>query len=528
MEMINDTIGSILEKITERYPGRDALIHAEKGTRYTYQLLLWQVDRAASGLASYGVKRGDHVAIWAANVPEWLISMLAIVRLGAVFVPIDPGAGPEDLKYILDQAACGVLMASEELAEGVASMEIPSLENIIVISPPKSHGIGIPWQELMDRGETIKPEKIRQMAEAVFPDDPVAIMYTSGTTGKPKGVVVDHLGLINKSFCSTERQKITEQDRLCLFFPLFHMFGNTCIALSGLIRGAALVMPSEDFDPVHILTTVFNERCTAIYGSPAMFIGLLENHAFSKERWATVRTGIVGGAPCPMELMKRLVEEIGVSDLTVAYGITETSSWITMTRPDDPLSLRVGTIGTALPSNEVKIVDPETGEDRPHDTQGELCTRGFLMKEYYRMPGATAAAVDRDGWFHSGDLGEMDEKGYFKITGRLKDVIVRDETDIYPVEVEECLYQHPDVSEVQVFGVPHAEKGQEVVAWVKLKENAQLDDRALMDFSDAHMAEALRPHYFKIVKDFPMTRSGKVQKFVLSEMAAKELQTEIS
>jgi len=523
MEMINDTIGSILEKMAQRYPLRDALVHVEKGTRYTYQLLSWQVDRAALGLVAYGVKRGDHVALWAANIPEWLISMLAIVKLGALFVPIDPGAGPEDLKYILDQAECGVLMVSGELAEGTASLEIPSLLNIIVISPSQSKGIGISWPELINRGETVKPEKIREMAEAVLPDDPVAIMYTSGTTGKPKGVVVDHLGLINKSLCSTERQKITEQDRLCLFFPLFHMFGNTCIALSGLIRGAALVMPSEDFDPVSILATVFDEGCTAIYGSPAMFIGLLEHQAFSKDRWTKVRTGIVGGAPCPMELMKRLVEEIGVSDLTVAYGITETSSWITMTHPHDPLSLRVGTIGTALPCNEVKIVNPATGEDHPTDTQGELCTRGLLMKEYFRMPGATAAAVDRDGWFHSGDLGEMDEKGYFKITGRLKDVIVRDETEIYPVEVEECLYQHPDVSEVQVFGVPHAEKGQEVVAWVKLKENAQTDDRELADFSDAHVAEGMRPRYFKIVNDFPMTRSGKVQKFILSEMAAKEL-----
>ena len=522
METANDTIGGMLEKIAQRHPERDALIHREKGTRYTYQLLSWQVDQVVFGLAGLGVKRGDHVAIWAANIPEWLISMLAIAKLGAVFVPVDPGAAPEDLKYILEQAECEALMVSGELAEETSVIEIPSLENIIVISPGPA-AVGIPWLELISRGETVKPEKIRQMVAAVRPQDPVAIMYTSGTTGKPKGVVVDHLGLINKSLCSTERQKITEADRLCLFFPLFHMFGNTCIALSGLIRGAALVVPSETFDPVKVLNTVFSEECTAIYGSPAMFIALLEHHAFTKDRWGTVRTGIVGGAPCPMELMKRLVEEIGVSDLTVAYGITETSSWITMTHPDDPLSLRVGTIGTPLPCNEVKIVDPRTGEDLAPHTQGELCTRGFLMQEYYRMPGATAAAVDRDGWFHSGDLGEMDEHGYFKITGRLKDVIVRDDIEIYPVEVEECLYQHPDVSEVQVFGVSHLEKGQEVVAWVKLKENVQVDERDLVAFSNVHVAEGMRPRHFKIVNDFPMTRSGKVQKFVLTAMAEKEL-----
>ena len=369
----------------------------------------------------------------------------------------------------------------------------------------------------------MSPEQIQQMADAVRPEDPVAIMYTSGTTGIPKGVVVDHLGLINKSLCSTERQRITRADRLCLFFPLFHMFGNTCIALSGLIRGAALVMPSANFDPAEVLCTVKSEACTAIYGSPAMFIGLLEHSLFDKAHWHTVRTGIVGGAPCPMELMKRLVEEIGVSDLTVAYGITETSSWITMTHPDDPLSLRVGTIGTTLACNEVTIVNPRTGEDFPPNTQGEVCARGYLMKEYYRMPGATAAAIDREGWFHSGDLGEMDENGYFKITGRLKDVIVRDGTEIYPVEVEEALYRHPDVSEVQVFGVPHPEKGQEVVAWVKLKEKSRLNERDLASFANAHVAEEMRPRHYKIVSEFPMTRSGKVQKFILSEMAAKEL-----
>ncbi len=415
-------------------------------------------------------------------------------------------------------------MVSGELAEKMTAFETLSLSHIVEISPG-SRGIGILWPEMMRRGETVSAAQMRALADAVLPQDPVAIMYTSGTTGKPKGVVVDHLGLIKKSLCSTERQLITEKDRLCLFFPLFHMFGNTCIALSGLMRGAALVMPSADFDPFRVLPAVKNEQCTAIYGSPAMLIGLLEHALFHVGDWQTVRTGIVGGAPCPMELMKRLVEEVGVSQLTVAYGITETSSWITMTHPDDPLTRRVGTIGTSLACNEVKIVNPRTGEDLPPNTQGELCTRGYLMKEYYRMPGATAAAVDREGWFHSGDLGEVDEAGYFKITGRLKDVIVRDEREIYPVEVEESLYGHPEVLEVQVFGVPHPEKGQEVAAWVKLKEKAQLSEQGLAAFAESHVAETIRPGYLKIVKEFPMTRSGKVQKFVLSEMAARELGT---
>ncbi len=521
MKTANGTIGGMLEKIALRYPERDALIHVEKGTRYTYQLLFWQVERVARGLAALGVERRDHVAIWAANVPEWLISMLAIAKLGAVFVPVDPGAGPDDLKYILEQSECKILMVSDQLAEKMDSVNLPPLQQIIVMSPGPD-GVGVAWPDLMQKGEGGMAETVLQMAQAVRPEDPAAIMYTSGTTGKPKGVVVDHSGLIHKSLCATERQKITEADRLCLFFPLFHMFGNTCIALSGLIRGAALVMPSESFDPASVLQAVSGEACTAIYGSPAMFIALVEHATFHKPDWQTVRTGIVGGAPCPMELMKKLVDEIGISELTVAYGITETSSWITMTHPDDPLPLRVGTIGTPLSCNEVKIVDPRTGEDLPPNNQGELCTRGYIMKEYYHMPGATAAAIDREGWFHSGDLGETDEKGYFKITGRLKDVIVRDKTEIYPVEVEECFYGHPDVSEVQVFGVPHPGKGQEVAAWVKLKDGTQVEEQDLAAFAHDHVAESIRPRYFKIVHEFPMTRSGKVQKFVLSEMAEKE------
>ena len=525
MEIVKDTIGSILDKIAQTYPARDALIYSQKGAHYTYQLLSWQVDRAARGLLALGIKRGDHMAIWAGNMPEWIVSMLAMAKVGAVFVPVDPEADSGDLKYILDQAECVALLVSGDLAEKAVAIKTPLLKHIVVVSP-RSEGIGMDWPEMMIKGERVKPETLKEAADAVLPEDPVSIMYTSGTTGKPKGVVVDHLGLLNKSLCATKRQKISEVDRLCLFFPLFHMFGNTCIALSGLIRGAALVMPSETFDPSAVLEMIAAEACTGIYGSPAMFIALLEHKSFNKAHWQTVRTGIVGGAPCPMELMKRLVEEIGVSDLTVAYGITETSSWITMTHPHDPISLRVGTIGTPLSCNEVKIADPRTGGDLPPGTQGELCARGYLMKEYYRMPGATAAAIDRDGWFHSGDLGEMDQNGYFKITGRLKDVIVRDGREIFPVEVEECLYGHPEISEVQVFGVRHPEKGQEVAAWVKVREKSSLDELSLAAFADAYVAKEMRPGYFKIVNKFPMTRSGKVQKFVLSELAEKEMKND--
>jgi fatty-acyl-CoA synthase len=300
------------------------------------------------------------------------------------------------------------------------------------------------------------------------------------------------------------------------------MFGNTCICLAGLLQGAAMVMPCTAFDPVKILEAIPREGCTAIYGSPSMMIALLEHPDFRKEHWETLARGTIGGAPCPMELMKRIVEDVGVSEITVSYGITETSSWITMTHPSDPIELKVSTIGTPLACNEVKIVDPNTGEDLPPGGQGELCTRGFLMKEYYKMPAATAAAIDRDGWFHSGDLGVMDERGYVRITGRLKDVIVREGIEIYPTELEEILYGIPQISEVQVFGFPHPEKGQEVAAWVKLKEGAELGIEEVYRYAEERMEADKRPGYLRFVTDFPMTRSGKIQKFRLAEMAEKE------
>jgi fatty-acyl-CoA synthase len=399
--------------------------------------------------------------------------------------------------------------------------EIPNLKYMFVIAD-KSYPEMTTWRELKTIGKTADPAVLNQMEDAVNPEDPVAIMYTSGTTGKPKGVVVDHLGLINKSMFSTERQGINSTDRLCLFFPLFHMFGNTCIALAGLLKGAALIMPCQTFDPSGILEAIYEESCTAIYASPSMIISLLEHPQFSKREWRAVQKGIIGGAPCPMELMRRLVEDIGVASITVAYGITETSSWVTMTHPDDPIELRVSTIGMPLTCNEVKIVDPATGEDLPPDTQGELCTKGFLMKEYYKMPGATAAAIDRNGWFHTGDLGEMDRKGYVKITGRLKDVIIREGIEIYPVEVEEVIYRLSEVSEVQVFGFPHQKKGQEVAAWVRVREGCELSVDELAEHVKGHMDAGVVPGHFKIVSDFPMTRSGKVQKFKMADEAQKE------
>jgi fatty-acyl-CoA synthase len=528
MEIVRKTIGQMLNETAERYPNREALVHTDVGIRYNYSLLLWEVDRAAKGLMNFGIEKGDRVAILAPNIPEWIVAMLALNKIGALFIPLDPAIAAKELGYLLNQSESKAIILArglegEEYVDMFFSIkdEVASLEHAFVIAT-QSYPEAVPWTELTASGDDVAPEILAKREKEVRPEDSVAIMYTSGTTGLPKGVVLDHLGLINKSVASTRRQGLVHEDKVCLFFPLFHMFGNTCIALSSLLVGATLVMPCLAFDPSKVLGAISKQKCTAIHGSPSMIIGVLDHPDFQKRRFGTVKKGILGGAPCPMELMKKLVQNVGVSDITVAYGITEASSWITMTHPDDPLDLRVSTIGTPLECNEVKIVDPATGEDLPRKSQGEMCVRGFLMKGYYKMPGATSSAIDRDGWFHTGDLGEIDDRGYVKITGRLKDVIVRDGVEVYPAELEEILYTIPEVSEVQVFGFPHPKKGQEVAAWIKPKDGARFSLDDLVRFAKRRMDGKKIPHYFKVVKTFPMTRSGKVQKYKLAEMAQKE------
>jgi fatty-acyl-CoA synthase len=509
MQVIHKTIGGLLEEMAAAYPQQDAVIHSEMGVRYHFKRLSREIDRSARGFIKLGINAGDKVGLWAHNTPEWLLSFLGITKIGAITVPIDPNATTENLHFILAQSECSGLIISggtenrktEEMALA-AKKQMPALQFIIVLGDASAEEM-IPWADFLALAAGVSDQALAEKAQAVQATNPMAIMYTSGTTGQPKGVVLDHLGLINKSMVGTERQGITAEDRLCLFFPLFHMMGNTCIALAGLLRGAALIMPCETFDPPKVLQAISQEKCTAVYGSPSMLIALIDHPEFQKEGWNTVSRGIIGGAPCPIELMRRIVEDIGVSEITVAYGITETSSWITMTHP-------------------VKIVDPGSGEQLASNQQGELCTRGFLMKEYYKMPAATAAAVDKDAWFHTGDLGEMDEKGYVRITGRLKDVIVRDGAEIYPVEVEEIIYQLPEISEAQVFGFPHPQKGQEVAAWVKLKTGSELSLDRIAQHVKRHLAEGVWPKHYKIVSAFPMTGSGKIQKFKLAEMGQRE------
>ncbi len=521
MKPVIETIGRVIGKVAGERPDHPALIHTEMGVRYSYRQLWRESGEIALGLLALGISKGDRVAVWAPNLPEWIISMLALARVGALIVPLDPGADSENIAYILSQSESrGLILSGASREEILREIRpgLPDLKAVISMEDILLDG-AISWTQLKAAGEDTDPERLAIMEKTQHPGDPIAIMYTSGTTGSPKGVVLDHLGLINKSLFATQRQGIEGTDRLCLFFPLFHMFGNTCITLAGLLRGATLVMPSRDFDPAKILQAIAGERCTAIYGAPSMMVALLEHPAFDKRHWEPVRKGIIGGAPCPMALMKRLVEEIGISDITVGYGLTETASWITMTHADDPIDLRVSTVGTPLACNEVRVISPATGEGMPPGMQGEICARGFIMKEYYKMPGATNAAIDREGWLHTGDLGEMDENGYVRITGRLKDVIVRNGIEVYPVELEEVLYTLPDIIEAQVFGYPHSEKGQEVAAWVRIKEGSALSLEEIAAHMRKHVPPNQLPGNYKIVTSFPMTRSGKIQKFKLARMA---------
>ncbi len=524
MKPIHETIGRVVGKVVEEKPDHPALIHVEMGVRYSYGQAWRESGEVARGLLALGIGKGDRVALWAPNLPEWILSMLALARVGALMVPIDPGAGSENIGYILKQSESrGVILSGASRGKIFREVQpgLPDLKVVISMEESSLDG-AISWAQLKDTGADIDQKELEKVEKAQRPDDPIAIMYTSGTTGNPKGVVLDHLALLNKTLFATERQGIDGSDRLCLFFPLFHMFGNTCITLAGFLRGATLVMPSRDFNPDKILQAISEERCTAIYGSPSMMVALLEHPSFDKQDWEPIRKGIIGGASCPMALMSRLVEDIGITDITVGYGLTETASWITMTRPGDPIELRVATVGLPLECNEVRVISPSTGEDMPPGTQGEICARGFIMKEYYKMPGATAAAIDREGWLHTGDLGEMDENGYVKITGRLKDVIVRDGVEIYPVELEEILYALPDIIEAQVFGYPHPEKGQEVAAWVRVKEGATLTVEEIATYMKEHVPPEQVPGDYRIVTSFPMTRSGKIQKFKLAQMATGE------
>jgi fatty-acyl-CoA synthase len=539
------TVGGLLDQMAERFPDNDAVVYVERDFRYSYREFNDICRKVAKGLISLGVKKGDHISIWANNVPEWVILQFATAKIGAILVTINTSYRSAELEYILKQSdsnvlfmvqsfkgtdyvetLCDVVPEFKDAAGGFSRSEkLPFLEQVVYIGEVTPAGM-INFTELYAMADLVDDATLAAIEAGLSPHDVINMQYTSGTTGFPKGVMLTHFNIVNNGFNIGECMRFTEKDRLCIPVPFFHCFGCVLGVMACVTHGAAMV-PVETFSPLLVLQAIEKERCTAVHGVPTMFIAELEHPDFEKYDLTSLRSGIMAGSPCPIEVMKRVIRDMHASEITIAYGQTESSPVITQTRTDDPIELRVATVGRALPDVEVKIVDIETGTTLPPGKQGELCTRGYLvMKGYYKMPEETAKVIDAEGWLHTGDLAVMDEHGYCKITGRIKNMIIRGGENIYPREIEEFLYTHPKISDTQVYGVPDRKYGEQVMAAIVLKKGVEMTEDEVKNFCRDKIAHYKIPHYVKFVDSYPMTASGKIQKFKLREMAIRELQLE--
>jgi fatty-acyl-CoA synthase len=543
--LLHFTLGALLEDTARRFPDNDALVYPDRGLRLSYREFDALCDRVAKGLMAIGVKKGEHLAIWATNVPEWVVLQFATAKIGAVLVTVNTSYKSAELEYVLNQSDSTTLFLVQgfkdtnyvetvntvvpELTSApfgqLACAKLPFLKNVIFLGSAAPAGM-LAYAELEKLGEKITDAELAAVKASLDEHEVINMQYTSGTTGFPKGVMLTHHNLVNNGFNIGECMKFTEQDRLCIPVPFFHCFGCVLGVLACVTHGSTMV-PVETFNPEAVLKAIEAERCTAVHGVPTMFIAEMEHPAFRKYDLSTLRSGIMAGSPCPIEVMKRVIRDMHCSEITITYGQTESSPGITMTRTDDPIELRVASVGRALPDVEVKIIDIETGAALPPGKQGELCTRGYhVMKGYYKMPEETAKAIDGDGWLHTGDLAVMDENGYCKITGRIKNMIIRGGENVYPREIEEFLYTHPKVADVQVYGVPDAKYGEQVMAAVKIKDGVSCSEEEIKDFCRGRIANYKIPYYVKFVDEYPMTASGKIQKFKLREMAIRELRLE--
>ena len=546
------TIGDLLYRQADRFGDRDALVHVDWDLRYTWSQFRDECDYIARGLMALGISKGDHVALWATNYPEWVVAQFATAQIGAVLVTVNPAYRTHELEYLLRQSDAAALMlignfrssdyvgilgeVVPELAHSVPgqlqSEKLPGLRNVIYIAPHDGSTAVTPpgmfaWDDLRALGEEITPDALAQCQADCHPADVICIMYTSGTTGNPKGVMLTHHNLVANATYTREGLQFTEEDRLCIPVPFYHCFGSVLGTLCCAAAAAAMVVPSEYFDPGKALVAVEKEHCTAIHGVPTMFIAELEHPDFDQFDLGSLRTGIMAGSPCPIEVMRQVIDRMGCVEMTVGYGLTEAAPIITLTRSDDTIERRVSTVGTAIPYVEVKIVDPETGEEMSVGEQGELCSRSFMnMKGYYKMPEATEAAIDTDAWLHTGDLATVDADGYFKITGRSKDMIIRGGENVYPREIEEFLYTNPKVADVQVIGIPDQRFGEEIMAWVLLRAGQDATEDEIRDFCRGRIAHYKVPRYVKFVSEFPMTVTGKIQKYVMRDISIQELQLE--
>jgi len=541
--LLGTCIGEVLDRSAELYPDDEALIVRHQGRRYTYGQLRAEVERAAAGLMTLGIEKGDRVGIWATNCAEWVITQFATAKIGAVLVNINPSNRIFELEYILQQSRCQTLLfidgfrdcdyvatLQEICAETatcapgqLASTKLGDLKNLVFIGSKATPDGAFHWDNVLDEGRKLPNCALRDREATLEFDDVINIQYTSGTTGMSKGAMLSHHNIVNNARLIAESMKLTWQDRLCIPVPFYHCFGMVLGNMACVVSGATMVIPSPYFDPFETLKAVSEERCTALHGVPTMFIAELEQPDLSRFDFSQLRTGIMAGSPCPIEVMRRVVTTMNLHELTIAYGLTEASPVITQTTTADPIELRVSTVGRPLPHTEIKIVDLLTGEIVPIGTTGELCARGYMvMKGYFNNQEATRTAVDEHRWLHSGDLATMDENGYCRIIGRTKDVIIRGGENIYPREVEEFLYTCPGISDVQVIGVPDPKYGEQVGAWVKLDADAKITGEDIQKFCEGKIAAFKIPRYIKIVDSFPMTTTGKVQKFKMREAAIRE------
>jgi len=542
MPYTDKTIGAFLEEQVKNLPDHEFIVYPDRDLRFTFRQFNERVNQLAKGLLSIGISKGDNVGIWATNVPDWTTFMFATAKIGAVLVTINTHYRSFELEYLVKQADLKALVLIDSFREHdylqtinelipeltcsqrgqLRCEKFPQLRNVIFIGQEKHRGM-YNTRELMLLGDQYDDKELDIIKASLGPHDVINMQYTSGTTGFPKGVMLSHYNILNNGYYIGERQKFTEQDRLCLPVPLFHCFGCVLGVMAALTHGTTLV-PLEQFDPLLVLAAVQKEKCTAVYGVPTMFIAELSHPMFDMFDLSSLRTGIMAGSPCPEETMRQVMEKMHCTDITIAYGLTEASPVITQTRTDDSVAQRTGTVGAALPEIEVKIIDPETNREVAIGGRGELCCRGYnVMKGYYNMPEQTSLAINADGWLHSGDQAEVDNDGYYKITGRIKDMIIRGGENIYPREIEEFLYTMDGVLDVQVVGLPDEKYGEVVGAFIIRKEGADITEEDVIDFTRSRIAPYKKPKYVLFVDSYPMTASGKIQKYKLRENACNEL-----
>ncbi|MDE0231183.1 MAG: AMP-binding protein [bacterium] len=522
--LLQETIGQNLDAIVARFPDRDALVSMHQGIRQSYRKFNESVDLLAMGLLRLGLEVGDRVGIWSPNCAEWVWLQYATAKAGVVLVNLNPAYRTHEIRYTLAQSGCRVLVAAEKyLSSDYRAMvsevrdELEDLERVIFFDTPE-------WADLMEPVDDGSEEALAERMAGLHHDDPINIQYTSGTTGFPKGATLSHSNILNNAFFIGEACAYTEADRVCIPVPLYHCFGMVLGTLACTTHGSAIILPGPGFIPEEVLAAVEGERCTSLYGVPTMFIAELAHPDLGSFDLSSLRTGIMAGSPCPVEVMKQVISDMNMTDVTIAYGMTETSPVSTQTNTTDSIDRRVSTVGRVHPHVEIKIIDPGTGQTLERGTDGELCTRGYsVMLGYWNDPELTAEAIDSDGWMHSGDLATMDPEGYVNIVGRIKDMIIRGGENIYPREIEEYLYGHPAIEDVQVIGVPDVKYGEQVMAWVKLREGAEASGEEIKEFCRGRIAHFKVPHYVKFVDGFPMTVTGKVRKVEMRDVSVAEL-----